>query len=554
MLNTTYRLWGLGMQRADYQTLVSLGLSDAEMAELGILEPATADPAGTLDAYLRRSNKKEDTATLRGHLRDIARYARAEGLQIRHVWFEQLSASKSYVRRREFENATNAILEGHSKTLAAWKTDRFDRRGMGAVGRLLDEFDQRRARLVSVSEGLDSSKGGRMVFAILSERAREEAKDIALRVKIGHDSHKAEGRRGTGVPPYGTFSKPGSGTVEPHRDEYTAARRMAQLLLDDVSATEVAATVNAEGGRQRSGTPWTGGAVSRLAQSPLWAGLVPQRERIMDEHGNPTGRWRGYGEPATGADGKPMVCGQGVVTPTEWYLIKSKIDGRTSAEVGKGTRRGKPESRYQGTGVYLCGRCGGRMNMRGGKYQCTARQDAGPSVCRGVSTMAGRVDAVVGQAWVAHVSAMEPGDPVLMVIGRRWLAFSDPETQARKETVRAALEAAQKRVGKLEDDYYVYGKISEERYEQLSAGQRATIEELSATLGGLDVETDLSPLMDTEILREAWEDATVADRRMLLKCALGKEGVKILPAAHQGDKTPIDRRLVFDWVSKDSEV
>jgi hypothetical protein len=149
---------------------------------------------------------------------------------------------------------------------------------------------------------------------------------------------------------------------------------------------------------------------------------------------------------------------------------------------------------------------------------------------------------------------MEPGDPVLMIIGRRWLAFSDPETQARKEDVRAALEAAQKRVGKLEDDYYVYGKISEERYEQLSAGQRATIEELSATLGGLDVETDLSPLMDTEILREAWEDATVADRRMLLKCALGKGGVKILPAAHQGDKTPIDRRLVFDWVSKDSEV
>ncbi|WP_326792060.1 recombinase family protein [Streptomyces sp. NBC_00841] len=540
------------MQRADYQTLVSLGLSDEDMAELGLWEPASADPAGLLDAYIRRSNKKEDTATLRGHLRDVARYARSEGLQIRHVWFEQLSASKSYVRRREFENATNAILDGLSKTMAVWKTDRFDRRGMGAVGRMLDEFDQRRARLVSVSEGLDSSKGGRMVFAILSERAREEAKDIALRVKIGHDAHKAEGRRGTGVPPFGVFSKPGSGTVEPHRDEYERARRMAQLLLDGMSATQVAATVNAEGSRQRSGVPWTGGAVSRLAQSPLWAGLVPQRERIMDEHGNPTGRWRGYGDPATGADGKPMVCGTGVVTATEWYLIKAKIDARTSAEVGKGKRRGKPEIKYQGTGVYTCGRCGGPSNVRGNKYQCQTRQNAGPAVCLGVSTMAGRVDAAVGQAWIAHVSALELGDPVLMIIARRWLAFSDPETQAHKEEIRAALGAAQNRVKKLEDDYYVYGKISEERYEELSAGQRSAIEGLSATLSGLDVETDLTPLMDTELLREAWEDATMADRRMLLKCALGKEGVKILPAAHQGDKTPIERRLVFDWVSRDS--
>lgn len=92
------------------------------------------------------------------------------------------------------------------KTLGVWKTDRFDRRGMGAVGRMLDEFDRRQSRLVSVSEGLDSSKGGRVVFAILSERAREEAKDMAKRAKIGHDSHKAEGRRGTGRPPFGLHS------------------------------------------------------------------------------------------------------------------------------------------------------------------------------------------------------------------------------------------------------------------------------------------------------------------------------------------------------------
>src|SRR5690606_40039290 len=70
------------------------------------------------------------------------------------VWFEQLSASKYYVRRQEFEGATRAVFDGLSKVLAFWKTDRFDRRGMGAVGRMLDEFDRR-------SEERRGGKGGR---------------------------------------------------------------------------------------------------------------------------------------------------------------------------------------------------------------------------------------------------------------------------------------------------------------------------------------------------------------------------------------------------------
>lgn len=127
--------------REDHATLVGLGLGPEQLEALGLDRPATAEPSGLMDVYLRCSNKKEDLATLRGHLRDVVRWAQTNGVQIRHVWFEQLSASKSYVRRREFEKATQAIMDGKSKTLGVWKTDRFDRRGMGAVGRMLDEFD-----------------------------------------------------------------------------------------------------------------------------------------------------------------------------------------------------------------------------------------------------------------------------------------------------------------------------------------------------------------------------------------------------------------------------
>ncbi|WP_030370116.1 recombinase family protein [Streptomyces rimosus] len=87
-----------------------------------------------------------------------------------------------------------AVLEGYSKTLYVRKLDRFDRRGMGTVGSMLDELDKRRARLRVVKEGLDSSvPGQRIIFAVLAERARKEAPDIAWRTQEGKDAHKALG-------------------------------------------------------------------------------------------------------------------------------------------------------------------------------------------------------------------------------------------------------------------------------------------------------------------------------------------------------------------------
>ncbi|MGO4419953.1 recombinase family protein, partial [Streptomyces sp. MCAF7] len=440
--------------REDHATLVGMGFSPEELKTLGLDKPATADPSGLMDAYLRRSNKKEDLATLRGHLRGVVRWAQANGLQIRHVWFEQLSASKTYVRRREFEKATQAIMDGKAKTLGVWKTDRFDRRGMGAVGRMLDEFDRRQSRLVSVSEGLDSSHGGRMVFAILSERAREEARDMAKRVKIGHDSHKAEGRRGTGRPPFGLYSAPGSGKVEPHPGEYGTARRLADLLLDKKTTKDTAHKLNEEGHRTRSGATWSPTAVSKLAQSPIFAGMVPVRRRKMDEHGDALDSWAGYGEPLRDETGEIVICGTGVVTPAEWFKIKALIAERTDKRWAKG----KSEGKYLGTGSYRCGRmrdkkgtgelepCGGPMSHRGGRYRCEVRQTRGKSICEGVVTLAHRVDHAVGQAWTNHIAALEPDDPVVTEIARRWLAFADPETQAKKEEARKALEAAQMRV------------------------------------------------------------------------------------------------------------
>ncbi|MFE9935226.1 recombinase family protein [Streptomyces hirsutus] len=367
---------------------------------------------------------------------------------------------------------------------------------------------------------------------------------------------KDEGERAG--PPFGLYSEPGSGRVEPHPDEYDTACRLANLLLDKKTTKDTAHQLNEEGCRTRSGATWSPTAVSKLAQSPLFAGMVPVRRRKTDEHGNPLDSWEGYGEPLRNEKGEVIMCGQGVVTPSEWFKIKALIAERTDERWAKG----KPEAKYLGTGSYRCGRlrdkkgtgelesCGGSMSHRGGRYRCEVRQTRGKSICEGVVTLADRIDHAVGQAWIHHITALEPGDPVVVEMARRWLAFADPETQAKKDEVQKALEAAQWRVKKLEDDFYVYGKMDEERFEELSEGQRAVIESTAAILEGLDAEADLSPLTQVDTLREAWEAADMADKRMLLKCALGKQGITVRPAARQGDHTPILERLEFDWLSK----
>lgn len=508
------------------------------------------DPEDLADIYVRRSKPKEDLATLTKHAWDMVEAAHREERKIRAVWWEQRSASKSYVRRDELEAAMAAVLEGHSKTLYVRKLDRFDRRGMGTVGSMLDALDKRRARLRVVKEGLDSSvPGQRIIFAVLAERAREEAQDIAWRTQEGKDSHKALGEWQGGVIPYGLERDPErKGRLRHRADEYPIAREeIAVPLLGGESARTVAHRLNAKGRRTRNGAMWTSTTVAKLAHSPLWAGLLPDRERIMDEHGHPTGRWKHHGRPYVDASGNTVSVGQGVITTGERAVIRARLASRTRPD-----GRGKRPVEYILTETLRCGHCtgpmeggGGRSN--GGRYHCRKWSQQGKAICSGVTTLRERVDNVVVAMWWSHVSALEPGDTALDAIARRWVSIKDPEKDARQKEITAELDGVKARMDKLDHDHYVRGKLSEERYETLSTQQVRTRAALEAEAEELARDTDLTALMtDPETLREVWEASPLDERRELIRCALRR--VTLAPAKGRGDRTPILERLTPVWV------
>ncbi|MFD8974652.1 recombinase family protein [Streptomyces sp. NPDC059593] len=535
------------MERHDRPTLRAMGFKDDEIRELGLWEVATGDPATLAEAYIRRSKKKDTLTTLREHLRDLCRKAREEQKTIRHVWFEQRSASKAYVRREEFESATGAILNGKSKTLYVWRTDRLSRRGMGAVDRLIDDFEPKGARIVVTSEGLDSSQPGmRMVFGILADRARQEAKTIAERTKIGADAHKAEGRWPGGITPYGLECPTGSGKLRRKKDECVNARHIAKELLKGVVPADIADALNDRKVTTRHGKKWRAQTILNLAKSPSWAGLIPNRERAKDEFGNYIDKWYRTDQPLMGADGHPVSAGQGVVTFAEWQKIQKIIAARSRPGSAIGDRtRGIRKATTLMTGTLRCPHCKGPMGNGGRNYRCLARVNQGKSVCAGIATERSRVDTAMEEIWVNHILGLPIESETILAIANRWYAYQDPAKESRKQAVLAALDNAAEREARLEKEFFVKGSMTEERFDSLRRDLSAQIANLKAEFAELKRPVDLTPLTDPESLTLLWSGADLDERRALIQAAL--VSVTVLPPKYRGDKTPIQKRLVPKW-------
>lgn len=533
--------------REDYATLSEkLRLSDEEIKDLGLWESASGPAERLTEVYIRRSKKREDVATLRGHIRDIVRRCTDLKLSIRHVWFEQLSASKRSVERREYAAALKAVLDGKSRAFTVWKLDRFDRLGAGSVISAVDRLETRRGRLISYTENLDSSQpGARAFIAWFAENARDEANNIGKRVKIGLDEHKASGRHGPGAACYGTEVDSETGQVSARADHFPTTRRLCDLLMDGNSYNKTAYMLNAEGLFQ-DGKPWTGAGVRRLSQNPVFAGMVPYRERQTDEYGNLLEVWARNSTPLLNADSEPIMCGKGPMTPAEYFHLKAAARTRVN-KTGRGVR----DSNAMVSQTLKCPFCYDRMLADGAFYRCANRRDRGPSICKGTLTGVARVDAAVSTAWVNHVSALEPDSVELYEIGRRWLRFTSPETEAMELQTADALASAQSRLTELEDRYWnppaTGHRIPAEMYERQARSIAESIGKLQSKLKEHRAKADVSVLLDADLLREAWLTADIELKKILVK-AVWPSGILLLAPKFNGDRTPIAERLDFSGV------
>ncbi|MER7685670.1 recombinase family protein [Streptomyces sp. NPDC097610] len=512
---------------------------------------AITDPAKLCDLYLRRSNWQDDKTTLKKHERDLRERAAREGLTVRKVWIEEISAYKAGVIREEFGNAIAAVMAGEVRHLLVWKLDRLSRQGMGQVGNVLDQFEREGARLIAHIDGLDSSiPQHRGLFAWMAEQARSESYNTSTRTRSTKAEKKLTGAWPGGQPPYGLRALKKSTRHNPK--EYATARRIAEALLANKSAQAIADELNADGLKTRRGAMWRSTTITQLAHSPAWAGLMPVHERYTDKVGRE--RWRATDEPMMDEDGKAVRIGEGVITNGERARILAGLRSRTSETLASG-RRGKPSAQSLLSSFAKCGYCGGNMTKGGQQYRCYRRVNLGKTACQGMTVLVKDLDRCISAAFMARVRSLSSKHALFKELATRWLAYDDPETEARRIELNATTSDAQSRLEKLDDAYYVKGRFKgadgENRYLKMREAIEGQLESANNELTEINSAVDLSILHDAERLRTAWLDADQEKARMLLRVVL--HSFTVLPPRGQGCKRSWIKLLAdccFHWVGE----
>ncbi|NUK09006.1 recombinase family protein [Streptomyces lunaelactis] len=491
------------------------------------------------DLYLRLSLDRDGKTAIERQEADCRAWAERNGLTVRKVHIDRGRSGYKAVERKGFAAALAAVTSGVVGTLVVWKLDRLSRKGIGQVGKVLEEIEKAGSRLVSVVEELDTSNNSaRMVVATLAELARSESQNLGTRVRHAKRYLRGTGRWIGGQAPYGLKVDQETKKLihDPECAEY--ARLIADEALAGTSLVKIARLLNECEIFSPRGGQWNAASIMQLLRSPAFAGLMPESETVETDDGEKkyTGRVFPYRDPETL---HTVEIGEGIISLDERDRIIRQFEARTFVHAGK--RRPKHEATALLMGLVFCAvpGCGRRMHRVGNSYQCMARR-AG-NQCAGASALAETVDNYVTACFLSKLPALGPDDPLIVAIADRWVQRADPETFVKRDVINAEIQDEESRLADLEDARYVRGEFKGvtaiDRYNRLSARLRSRIDGLREDLGKLPMPSvNVTPMLDGPVLRAAWRDATNEERRHRLSLAIdrvevtkGKRGQRIIP-------------------------
>ncbi|MCO1616778.1 recombinase family protein [Micromonospora sp. CPM1] len=496
------------------------------------------------DLYLRLSLDRDGKTAIERQEADCRAWCARNGLEVRTVHIDRGRSGYKSVDRAGFDAAVSALTTGTVGTLVVWKVDRLSRRGMGQVGQVLDQVEKVGGRIVFVQDGLDTShQQSRLVLALLSEVARSESANIGLRVASAKAHLRNLGRWIGGQPPYG-LAVTDDGRLDHDPRTAPIAREIADRALAGEPLVHIARDLNAREIPAARGGRWGVGSLSILLKSPAFAGLLPE---TVKRDGKYTGKVVPWRDPETG---ETVEIGRGIITPAEQLQVVRLLEARTVADPTGRARGVRAQTSHLLTGFLRCGGCGRRMSAAGQSYVCQARRLGHPCPAH-TTAMIPAVDRAVVDAFINRLAATEPGDPLLDTVAERWVAQHDPDVIRERATITAALDDANAALVDLEDARYLRGEFvgteAVQRWTRLHERLTARVAGLRRNLADFPLpEADISPLLDPVQAREAWDAATVADRRDLLALALN--AVTVAPAnGRRGVRFDPHARLRFTW-------
>ncbi|HEY6650587.1 MAG TPA: recombinase family protein [Mycobacterium sp.] len=233
-------------------------------------------------------------------------------------------------RRPGFEALLTEMSAGKFGAVICWHPDRLYR-SMKDLERLIDIADAKAVQLSTVQGGdIDlTTSAGRMIARILGSVARQESEHKGERHRRANRQKREAGAwRATGRRKFGYTQ-----TGEPLDREADAIREAATAVLGGRSLRSIANEWNAHGLLTTGGKPWSNLQLRRALKRPLYAGLVEHAGRIVGR-----GQWKAL-----------------IDEDTYHGLVAMLSDPERNR--GGGTF----ETKYMGSAVYECGKCGGKL-------------------------------------------------------------------------------------------------------------------------------------------------------------------------------------------------
>lgn len=248
--------------------------------------------------------------------------------------------------RPGYEALLAAVGRGEVQGILSWHVDRLHR-NLTELERFITLCEAHSVTVQTCQAGtLDlSSASGQMVARIVGAVARHEVDHARSRMKRAHAAHAEAGRWRVGQRAFGW--EPGG--TELRETEAEAIRQGARMILSGDSLRAVVRDWTARELTTAQGKPWTPLAVRRILTNPRMAGVSIHLGKVVGR-----GKWPSILDDDTH---RALVA---VLTDPE----------RSTNHVGA-------ERKYQGSGIYLCGRCGSTVrsfSVAGGAkaYRCNA--------------------------------------------------------------------------------------------------------------------------------------------------------------------------------------
>ena len=273
-------------------------------------------------------------------LEDCTALAQRLGWDIVQIYTDNDISAYNGKRRPGFEALLAGMKGGRFAGLICWHVDRLYR-SMKDLERLIEIADAAGVAIRTVNGGdLDlSTSAGRMVARILGSVARQESEHSSERRKRANTQKAAAGRWATAIRPFG-YTIDG----QPLEPEASAVRKAVADVLAGKSIRRVAMEWNAQGLTTTRGTAFNGPAVRRLLAKPRYAGLRTYQGKVVD---GVKGDW-------------PALIDEDTHRGLVAFLSDPSRIIHTSFE-----------RKYQGSGVYRCGVCGGPMKAAAPGKRCS---------------------------------------------------------------------------------------------------------------------------------------------------------------------------------------